>query len=636
MKRIFSITICLSLILGLCACGSGFAMFKSITNPESPSTARRVELQSADDYDEVYKALKAARESSGSNYTMGVFRDDVMMEAAAEAPAATAAAADEDGAVSGGSDYSGTNVQVEGVDEGDIVKTDGRYIYIIRDTELIIVEAAAGDTIKLSEISVGREWESNYDEEDGNFETSSYPFAMYVSGTKLVVLSSYYYWESYQDSASGWIHNDNQRVDIAVYDVSDPKNPRLERTLGQDGNSLDSRMIDGSLYLLTTYYVYDEPDENDPGTFVPCVYRDGKAKLVSATDICIMPNISSTSYTIISVFDIETGYMSSNETVLGGGSTVYMNSENLFLARYIYDNGESEPYTSGIYTVTDYNDKSRTELMRFELSGGVKLAATGSVDGILDSQFSMDEHEGYLRIVTTVNENSYSIYHDEAMDFYNYKWGEDKTSNALYVLGAELNVVGSIEDLAPDEWVYSVRFDGDVGYFCTFRTVDPLFTVDLSSPENPKILSALKIPGFSEYLHVYGDGLLLGLGQDADEETGSTQGLKLSMFDTSDPANVTEKWKLSLDETYSEALYNHKAVLISMDRNIIAFPADSKYVIYSFSEDGGFYKRAVVDSADWGWNLRGMYIGDCVYVITDSKVTVLNMSDFTAIKQIEL
>jgi uncharacterized secreted protein with C-terminal beta-propeller domain len=150
-------------------------------------------------------------------------------------------------------------------------------------------------------------------------------------------------------------------------------------------------------------------------------------------------------------------------------------------------------------------------------------------------------------------------------------WDEDgsKTFNALYVLDADLQVAGSITDLAQDEVIYSARFDGDIGYFVTFRQVDPLFAVDLSNPKAPVVLSALKIPGFSEYLHLWSDGRLFGLGRDADVETGRAGRMKLSMFDTSDPADVTERKTLLLDSDYSAALYNHKAILISRDKNLI-------------------------------------------------------------------
>ena len=207
-------------------------------------------------------------------------------------------------------------------------------------------------------------------------------------------------------------------------------------------------------------------------------------------------------------------------------------------------------------------------------------------------------------------------------------------ANALYVLDGELKTVGSIGDLAPGEQVQSVRFDGAVGYIVTFRQVDPLFAVDLSDPMKPTVKSALKIPGFSQYLHVWSDGRLFGLGMDADAETGRTNGMKLSMFDTTDLLDVTEKHTLKLDSSWSNALYNHKAILLSAVRNIIAFPADSGYDIYSYSDAQGFRKLASIASLNWSGDSRGLYIGDFAYVVDASAISVLDMNSFKLLTQL--
>ena len=214
----------------------------------------------------------------------------------------------------------------------------------------------------------------------------------------------------------------------------------------------------------------------------------------------------------------------------------------------------------------------------------------------------------------------------------------NKQTNSLYVLNSRLETVGKLEDIAPDERVYSVRFNGDIGYFVTFRQVDPLFSVDLSNPANPKILSALKIPGFSEYLHPFGEGLLLGIGMEADFETGRTLGAKLSMFDVSDPKAVYEKTKhlAPCEQTYIGAENGHKTVMVDEAKNILAFSGVDydtvstksyySYYVYGYSS-GEFVQKAVLEGT--GPDTRGLYIGDIFYVCSNEKITAYNINNYS-------
>jgi uncharacterized secreted protein with C-terminal beta-propeller domain len=165
--------------------------------------------------------------------------------------------------------------------------------------------------------------------------------------------------------------------------------------------------------------------------------------------------------------------------------------------------------------------------------------------------------------------------------------------------------------------------------------VDPLFAVDLSDPAKPAVLSALKIPGFSEYLHIWGQGRLFGLGMNADAQSGRTDGMKLAMFDTSDPTNVKVKHELKLTTNWSTALYNHKAILISPEKGLIAFPAESGYDIYSYSDEQGFTKRATISNLQWDGNGRGLYIDSFAYIVDSSAVTVLDMTGFKLVSQLK-
>ena len=204
------------------------------------------------------------------------------------------------------------------------------------------------------------------------------------------------------------------------------------------------------------------------------------------------------------------------------------------------------------------------------------------------------------------------------------------------MLDDDLKIIGIISDLAPDEQIYSVRFDGEVGYFVTFRQVDPLFSVDLSNPAAPKIMGELKIPGFSQYLHVYGEDLLFGLGMTADEKTGRTGSLKLSMFDVSNPYDVTEKHQLVLEENYSTALYNHKAILVAKEKDLIAFPVDKGYKVFGYDEMTGFINVGEIETDNWCGDSRGVYIDDYFYVCSDKQIYILDMNNFALAKELTI
>ena len=544
------------------------------------------------------------------------------------APAATAAPSPGEAE----KDFSETNTQVKGIDEGDIVKTDGDYIYILRDNELIISLADGAGTKIVSRTMVA---ENN---NGGNrlSGTDKYSQELYISADRLAVVSSAYSWDTRAADIYGYYSN-TDKTTLDIYDISNKQSPKLVTESGQDGYFTASRMMDGTIYLITNHNVWSI-DNDKPETFVPSLYRDGEGELVAPGCIVICPPYNNTSYTVISTYDFKTGEIKSNQSVLGGGNTVYMNGKNLYVTRSEYNEEILPPYIEDQYKVTEYATRTTTLINRFSLADGkVALSATGTINGSLLNQFSLDEYKGSLRVVTTEDNYSYKIYEDEKRGWSYYEHVEDCKSNSLYVLNPSLDVIGSITGLGEDERVYSVRFDGDIGYFVTFRETDPLFTVDLSNPANPKVLSALKIPGFSQYLHVYGDGRLFGLGMDADPNTGRTDGMKLSMFDTSNKSDVTEKHSLKLDSYYSEALYNHKAILIAPDKDLIAFPTDGGYDVYGYSDERGFYKRASIKGSEdwWDSNMRGLYIDDYAYVCGAGGISVFNMSDFTGVTSIK-
>ncbi len=652
-----------------------------------PSVKGKDAVRQAANYAELYNELNAKLNRSGHYASDGEKEYVAVPTTDNAAPKESTAGSSE-----GRDDYSDTNLQVAGVQEADIVKTDGDYIYAVSGAYIYIVKADNGTLTLVSKIDTNK---INVNEKNEYDYIYSYARDIYVTPTRLIVLrdfSAYRYDKSdysgaanddgvnydsgdkgydttgvepatgttqpvpsdasYVSEASGasygqtepgyigkteettptviapdyyyrYSYYNSGRVCADIYDITDKNNPEFITTIGQDGYAVTTRMVGGTLYLVSQHYIYGDIDKDDPRTFVPSTYKNEENSLVEPAYITLCPVYNSMTYIVVSGIDTEKGEIISTAASVGSVSAVYSNAENLYIAGY-----DSETLTVG--NQTTYTAK--TLIQRFTLDGGnVAFADSGTVNGTVLNQFSLDEYKGYLRIVTSVNSYTYTSdnakYDGRATDvtISSVSGGQ---SNSVFVLNRDLEVVGKIEGLADDERVYSVRFDGDTGYFVTFRQTDPLFTVDFFDPENPKILSALKIPGFSNYLHAFDDGLLFGLGMDADEK-GSVGFLKLSMFDVSDPANVSEAHKLVIDKVYySSASYNHKAILINSEKNLIAFPTENAYMIYSYDRENGFeLQKSITFSKDGGngdknaeyyWyysEMRGLYIGDYMYIV---------------------
>lgn len=527
-----------------------------------------------------------------------------------------------DDAGTGSDDYSSTNVQVDGIDEGDIVKTDGKYIYVSRqnDKKIFIIKAENGKMELVSSIDYGK-----IAAEQGEKE---YFTDMYVKNGRLVLITSLY--NSYAREGYGA----TTHIVTRIFDIVTPPNITLIKTLTQSGNYVSSRLSENVLYVFTTHSFYGEPNADDTTTFIPTTGENGEQCTISEDNICAFSGDIKRTYFIATSADILTAERIDTKTVLGAGNEVYVNNQSIYAAA-CFGNYEKVDGEKSDFTYNRYSTKTR--LIRFEIADGkLSYGASGEVAGQILNQFSMDEYEGHFRIVTTVESSVYATkWNGEYASTYSMDRGGQ--SNALYVLDKDLKVVGSIEDVAPDEKVYSVRFAGAVGYFVTFRQVDPLFTVDLSDPKNPTILSALKIPGFSSYLHPYGDGLLLGVGRNADEKTGKVGTAKLSMFNVSDPKNVTEQSLCDLGVNYIPAEYEHKAVFVNLDKNLIGLAgsdyADPKYFIYTY-KDNAFVKVAELPLDGYSYdlnNVRGLYIGNYFYLCEEDTVYSFTLDGFETV-----
>ena len=697
LRRVIAVAACVAILIGA-AIPTALHFKGNTTYPEGLSPIDLIKPQSSinqvnlSDYDEIYDIISGVIANSKSNdyyYYKGEAElldgaTDIMMEMPDNsststpetmAPTATAPGASTENEAST-PEFSDTNLQEIGVQEADIIKTDGKYIYAISNNYLHIVKADNGELTLISKISV----------KAGDAENAPRVMQeMYVVGDRLIVIKSiweetealiqypvdtktdYYYVtpetkDSFDtipvspslDTASETtppyipdgmavdtvqdLNGDNvsdyvvgalrkswtyEGYGADIYDISDRNAPKLVNTLTQEGNYVSSRMIGDTLYLITNKDIYGNISASDPATFIPLV--DGA--LLTPENIYIAKDaaeIKESNYLIVSGIDTTgEGKVVSTKSLFGYGANVYCSMDNLYVTSY----------TSRL---VDNVQSNATKIFKFSLDAGkVEFVAEGEVPGSILNQFSLDEENGYLRLVTTFQ--SWKREEVKNGEYVYMTQTQFKKCNCLYVLDGSLKVVGSLEDLAPDEQIYSARFEGDIAYFVTFRQVDPLFTVDLSDPTAPKILSELKIPGFSDYLHPWSDGLLFGFGRYANEVTGRTGDLKLSMFDVSDKANVTEAHTLTLTgNSYSAASYNHKAILINAEKNIIAFPTENnRYLVYSYDENKGFIKEAEISLVDklgaynYYSELRGLFIGDYLYVFSPVGIASYDMTNYT-------
>ncbi|MCL2818304.1 MAG: beta-propeller domain-containing protein, partial [Actinomycetia bacterium] len=392
---------------------------------------------------------------------------------------------------------------------------------------------------------------------------------------------------------------------------------------------------DGVVYLITTHHLENRPVKGDPRTFVPSLFRDTEETAMDSRDIIMPENPASTSYIVVTSISTETGEHLDGKTLFGYDSIVYMSLDNLFIAQSNYEEYRIDSHSDSRYDAEYIYEGNTTHLVRFSIDqGALNFRNESVVPGELLNQFSIDQYQDTVRVVTTITGSERTRYYDSSgSPIYDDTLSRAAQTNALFVLDLDGNVIGKITDLAPNETVKSVRFAGDIGYFVTFRQTDPLFAVDLSNPKAPRVLSALKIPGFSRYLHVYGPGLLFGLGLDVDEYTDRTETIKLSMFDTSDPRDVRELDTFITDIYYSEALFDHKAILVLPSLDLIGFPADNGYMLFGYDEYG-FYQRPTA-RIDEAFNARGVLIDDHLYVCSPSGITVLNLESLRPIATLE-
>lgn len=537
----------------------------------------------AGDYEAVYGRLEEIKKTRDDAMTGGGHREiwGSSMEAA-DGAMASGAAEDTSGEMVkqefsvSAENYSETNVQTLGIDESDVVKTDGEYLYLLR-----------GSTVSI--VSAGEKMEQVGEIRPEGMDASGSVCALYVDGDRLVLMveedmTGLASEEAEDEAVYDLLYIDtDRRVSVFTYDISDRKNPRLVGRMTQDGGYVTSRKDDNILYLFTEKYLLEDY-ERDPEDAIP---QAGERKI--AADCIYIGESGERALVISSLSLYEPDTLRDAVMILDEGSEVYMGEDSLYLYR------------------TDYRRASETtEIAKFSLTGGfINGEAAVSLRGSIRDTFAIHEKDNRLRVLTS--------------DASGADW-----ENRLFLLDEELKVTGKLEHIAVGESIYAARYLGDMAYFITYRNMDPLFAVDLSDERNPKLLGELEITGFSEYLHFWGEDKLLGLGFETDPATGEQKGLKLVMFDMSD---ATEPKILSTkvlqDTSYSPALYDYKTILVSPEENLIGFVVESyrrgvkrDYELYRWEEDG--FERVLSQSlTEDGYdnaNYRGIYIGERFYI----------------------
>lgn len=531
--------------------------------------------------------------------------------AAGSAPATTAAGrtSDEDTADDSDPSVIGTNTQEVDVDEADLVKTDGRRIVSIVDGVLRVVQLdgtpAVDGSVDLRErmatemflrddeaVVIGTAWGGvmplptplptpmpgrgpastpGATVEDAPVSDTSYPAPPFDAGTTLT------------------------RVSLA-----DPAKPEVVETTSVEGSYVSARMIDGRVRVVVqsqpqimTDVFSGGPDDaraalrelRGEDLLPRAATGDEVSTLGGCDDVLLMESVAMPDPAEPTIGDVAVD-VAWPEPQLGTVTAVTIGDTLADLAPVSVQGNAETVYASAtsLYVAAGSWDTAgtRTDVHRFDLTGdgGAVYTGSGRTPGHLLNQFSLSERGGALRVVTTVADPQF---------------GSSARLTVLDTDGDTLDEIGHLDGMGLGEQVKSVRFLEDLGYVVTFRTTDPLYALDLSDPTAPRLLGELKIPGFSEYLHPIGDGMLLGVGREADPETGTDTGFKISLFDVSDPLEMAEVDQIVIPEAWSQVSGDHKAFLWDARRAQAVIPVDRTVVERDYAQVGSAMVVRVVD-----------------------------------------
>jgi uncharacterized secreted protein with C-terminal beta-propeller domain len=615
----------------------------SISGTGGPRSAPAFKLVSYQSCDELLSSLRTAAKRSVGPYGFSngdVWLTDSMVESRADsmAPAAGAPAAPGGAAYKApeqGVDYSGTNTHEQGVDEPDLVKTDGRRIVIVINNWLHIIDAASKKELH-------------------RFKLQSGAGHMLLKGDKVLVIGpgkqSPVSGESGDAVAPDRPYYYRPSTLIQLIDIKDAPKVAGEYTI--DGSYVDARQV-GSVARVVVRnapsIVFPQSQRQRPtpadrvadnrstidsapiDAWLPRITVNGEVKKVDCSDLSLPQEFSGASLVTLVSFDLGASSLSDGDpvTVAADGNTVYGNGPNLYLAHDQRWRGWNLDAWNGGRDV-----KSGTDLFQFDISAPKPVyVAAGSVPGWLLNQYSLSEHDGVLRAATTQSP----------------PWRtNEKSSSSVYTLrrdGGALKQLGEVGGLGKGERIYAVRFVGKVGYVVTFRQTDPLYTLDLSNPQRPKVLGELKIPGYSAYLHPIREDRLIGVGQDANDQ-GRVSGTQISLFDVGNLANPQRLDQFKIARSHSEAESDPHAFLYWPATKLLVVPVTA----YSKAQYGALLLRvedrkltelAVVshDRSSRGHQAmirRSLVIGDTLWTISHASAVASTLDGGRELATVDL
>ncbi len=449
-------------------------------------------------------------------------------------------------------EFSTTNAQEAGIDEPDVVKTDGRHVYVVAGQQLHVIDVTGDAPRMVGALTLG----------------GGYAHQLLIRGKRALILSTVSA-PIAVDVAPAPVPQTakaaiapmpgRSTVLLTEVDLTDPAAPKVARTMTLDGTYVDARMVDGTVRVVvssTPAPTGEVPLTAAPlRTFVPPTTirskisgRTFRRSVVPCDDVRRPDAFSGLGLLTVLTVDLDKGlYNVDRDAVMAGAQTVYGSDKSLYVA--------SQRYVGGLNDTTDVPGTLRTEIHRFDAStaGQTTYAGSGTVPGFVVNAYALSEQDGALRVAST-DEPSWLPEGGQATPAHSYV-----TVLSPRADGA-LTQVGQVGGLGEGQRIYGVRFVGTVGYVVTFRQTDPLYTIDISKPEAPRVVGELEIPGYSAYLHPLGDGLLLGIGQEADA-TGRTQGTQVSLFDVSDLAHPKRTQHVVYGNGSSDAEFDPHAFL---------------------------------------------------------------------------
>lgn len=576
----------------------------------------------------------------------------------------------------GGTEYSGTNIQVTGVDEADNVKTDGQYIYVLAGNKVSILRAYPPTEAQLlSKIT---------------FDDMT-PIGIFVNNNTLAVLGSNYTTSEGPIYLSKMSYIGGTMTYLKMYDISDKLNPQPVKTVTTSGGYLSSRMIGEYVYLVAgqpAYYRVEVfPTITVDKIDLPKIETNGQSREVSATEV-YYSNATDDYFTFTTILAVNTQNMTesanSKTLMIGGTSTMYVSLSDMYVTYATYDQGV---YGYGF---------EQTSIYRIHVENStITPEAQGRVPGHILNQFSMDQYGDYFRVVTTTwgdpnlwgswnstvkqpNDNltilpdNVTILPDNFTILPEPVVGAQQTN--VYVLNMNLSIIGKLEKLAQGENFHSARFVGAKCYLVTFINIDPLFVIDLSNPTKPTELGNLTIPGYSDYLHPYDENHLIGVGKEtttSDQEFFAWyQGVKISLFDVSNMSNPIQVANYTIGDrgTNSPVLSDHRAFLFDRSKNLLVIPVleakidQSQYppgqvpasaygqpvwqgaYVFNITLNNGFVLKGKISHMENGIDIsnsnyyvqRSLYIEDVLYTISDAKVKLNSLEDLAFIKEIKI